>query len=623
LYAQVAFLFQDFMNVVSYYTAAIGACNDRLTQIRRKSKAVSGLRVLVFAGLVGAVWELIRDYSMLWGIGALGLAAGFILAVNWYFRLKDRRLLLEKLVFVNTNEWAALQERPNGFPDGTPFLQGVIYGDDLDIFGPLSVFHALNRTTTPHGAETLGGWLRASLLAPAAIRERQEAVKTLAGQAELRRLLTAKGLLAEDVGGGRATLGEAADLRTVTNWLNTPPRLYPLVWLRVLLGIMTAVNVGLLFYGLSEGNYTPVIGSIAVSWTITGYFSKYVHRQHLLIGHKQAVFGQYADILGVFSGVETDGSALLEELRGRARQAHGAIRQLSRLTSFFDQRLNLLVLIFLNSLAFYDLQCMVALERWKMRYRAKLPAWIEAVGNIEALNSLATFGFNHPDHVYPTMPESGGDAGAGSSGHGLFLDAAQLAHPLIPPARRVANDFRIGLEERLILVTGSNMSGKTTFLRTIGVNLLLAQCGAPVCAASFSFTPMQLLTSLRISDSLQEQTSYFMAELKKLQQITASLETGAPTLVLIDEILRGTNSEDKTYGSEQFARKLTGYRCLSLFATHDLALGALVEEMPGVVANYCFESVISDGDLRFDYRLRRGMARNRNASFLMKKMGII
>jgi len=619
------------MNIVSYYTAAIGVCNDRLTQIRRKSKAVSGLRLLVFAGLVGVVVELIRDNSMSWAIGVLGLAAGFIVAVNWYFRLKDQRLLWEKLVFVNTNEWAALQEQPNGFPDGAPFLRGVIYGDDLDVFGPLSVFHALNRTTTLHGAETLGGWLRASLLAPAAIRERQEAVKTLSGQAELRRLLTAKGLLAEGVGGGAATSGEAADLRTLTNWLNRAPRLYPLIWLRVLLGMLTAVNVGLLFYGLSEGNYGPVIGSIAVSWMITGYFSKYVHRQHQLIGHKQAVFGQYADILAVFSAVETDGSTLLEELRGRARQAHGAIRQLSRLTSFFDQRLNLLVFIFLNSLAFYDLQCMVALERWKMRYRAKLPAWIEAVGNIEALNSLATFGFNHPDHVYPTVAESevavsgrlGVDPTPGTSGHGLFIDAVQLAHPLIPAARRVANDFRIGLEESLILVTGSNMSGKTTFLRTIGVNLLLAQCGSPVCASSFSFTPMQLLTSLRISDSLQEQTSYFMAELKKLQQITASLETGAPALVLIDEILRGTNSEDKTFGSEQFARKLAGYRCLSLFATHDLALGALEAAMPGMVANYCFESVISGGDLRFDYRLQRGIARNRNASFLMKKMGII
>ena len=233
------------------------------------------------------------------------------------------------------------------------------------------------------------------------------------------------------------------------------------------------------------------------------------------------------------------------------------------------------------------------------------------------MNSLATFAFNNPEYVYP-LPVAGGEAE-----RALFLEAKGLAHPLIPARRRVANDFTIGRGERLILVTGSNMSGKTTFLRTIGVNLLLAQCGAPVCGTDFNFTPMQLLTSLRISDSLQEQTSYFMAELKKLQRIVWQLETGVPALVLIDEILRGTNSEDKTYGSEQFARKLTRYHCLSLFATHDLTLGQLEQELPGVIANYCFESVIEDGDLHFNYRLQRGIARNRNASFLMKKMDII
>jgi MutS domain V/MutS domain III len=614
------------MNKGSYYTDEIGLCDEQLVRIRRKTNALSGLRLLCFAGLVWAAWGLIRDWSVWWAAGVLGFATGFIVAVNWYFRLKDRRLLWEKLVFVNSNEWAVLQDQPNKFPDGKAFLPEVIYGDDLDIYGPLSVFHALNRTTTLHGTEALAGWLRQPLLSPEAIRERQKAVKGMADQAGIRRLLTAKGLLAggEGSGGGVSSPDKAADLRMLTDWLNTAPRVYPLIWLRVLIGVLTVVNVVLLFYAMSGGSYSPVLYSIGITWLIRGYFSKYIQQQHQLIGRKQGVLEQYADILSVFSEVDAGGSAagdpsaigrsaLLEELRRQAQEAHGAIRKLSRLTSFFDQRLNLLVFSILNSLAFYDLQCMVALERWKVRYRAKLPAWIGAVGTIEALNSLATFAFNHPDHVYPTVRE----------GERLFIEAAQLSHPLIPANRRVANDFRIGMEEKLILVTGSNMSGKTTFLRTIGVNLLLAQCGSPVCATSFSFTPMQLLTSLRISDSLQEQTSYFMAELKKLQQIVGFLETGPPALVLIDEILRGTNSEDKTYGSEHFARKLVEYRCLALFATHDLALGALESELPGKVANFCFESVIENGDLYFNYRLQRGIARNRNASFLMKKMGII
>jgi DNA mismatch repair ATPase MutS len=235
------------------------------------------------------------------------------------------------------------------------------------------------------------------------------------------------------------------------------------------------------------------------------------------------------------------------------------------------------------------------------------------------LSQLSSSGPSQPPTIALATTQSSSDAPAGD----LHITATQLSHPLIPAKQRVPNDFTIGNKEKLILVTGSNMSGKTTFLRTTGVNLLLAQCGAPVCAAAFSFTPMQLLTSLRVSDSLQEQTSYFMAELKKLQQIIHSLQDGGPALVLIDEILRGTNSEDKTYGSEQFIRKLLLYPCLSLFATHDLSLGKMEEEKAGLISNYCFESIIEDDELHFNYKLQQGVARNRNASFLMKKMEII
>jgi DNA mismatch repair ATPase MutS len=222
--------------------------------------------------------------------------------------------------------------------------------------------------------------------------------------------------------------------------------------------------------------------------------------------------------------------------------------------------------------------------------------------------------FNHPAWIWPVV--NGND--------GLSITGKALAHPLIPALENVANDFSIGKAEKLILVTGSNMSGKTTFLRTVGVNLILAQCGAPVSAASFAFTPMHILSSIRVSDSLQEHTSYFMAELKRLKHIITFLQQeSTPALVLIDEILRGTNSEDKTFGSEQFIKKLLQYNCLTMFATHDLSLGQLETALPGQLNNYCFESIIRDGELIFDYTLQRGIAKNKNASFLMEKMAII
>jgi hypothetical protein len=597
------------MQLSSFYESSILSCTEKIREIRQNINIVSLLRLLLFAGLAWMLYSFTHGFSLTLLIVTVVMAALFIGSVNFYFRLKDQLALWEKLLYINTNESGLLSGRANGFPDGQAWLAPDkdidIYVDDLDIFGSASLFHWLNRTTTSHGSAALATVLRQSLLDPDTIRQQQEAVKVLAGQADVRRLLAAKGLLSGD---------KAGDLHSLGAWLNTPSQLYHRKGLRIFLGVLVLYNIGAILFWLSGNNSVPLAAGILTAWLCIGSFSRYVSRQSELLAHKQPILQQYADILAVFTTADAGSSVLLQRWQAHATTAHRAIRQLSRLASFFEQGKNLLVNTVLNSLMCYNLQCVIALERWKSRYKKDFPHWIDTVGSIECLNSLATFAFNNPEYAYPSPVAAGDD---------LHLVTTGLAHPLIPSSRRIANDFGIGRSERLILVTGSNMSGKTTFLRTLGVNLLLAQCGAPVCATSFQFTPMQLLTSLRISDSLQEQTSYFMAELKKLQRIVLRLRTGEPALVLIDEILRGTNSEDKTYGSEQFARKLTGYHCLSLFATHDLTLGQLEQEYPGVIANYCFESVIEGDDLHFNYRLQQGIARNRNASFLMKKMDII
>jgi DNA mismatch repair ATPase MutS len=574
------------------------------------------VRLILFAGLVYTIYRMTGGLTSFLLVLALVLLGAFIACVNFYYRLKDERTLWTQLAWINSNELSLLEGGGNGFPDGSVFLDSENYLDDLDIFGKRSLFHVLNRTTTSHGTAALADLLRSSLLSVDAITQQQQAIRTLAGQSSRRQLLTARGMLAGEKEG---------NLDNIRSWLEGAPRLYPRKGLRIVIGLLTFYNLGTVYYYLSSNNYTPLLLGALVSWSITGFFTKYISQQHLLIARKQSILDQYAGIIGVFNTVDAAASPLLQLLQSRTDKAFKAIRQLSKLSSFFDQRLNVLVNILFNTFFFYDLRCLIALERWKITNKTLFPGWIDAVGSVECLNSLATFAFNDPDYVYP-QPVAGPAAGTPSSGAaapGLFIESTRLAHPLIPAAQRVANDFTIGLNERLILVTGSNMSGKTTFLRTIGVNLLLAQCGLPVCAATFSFTPMFLLTSLRISDSLQEHTSYFMAELKKLRKIVHRLQTGAPALVLIDEILRGTNSEDKTHGSELFIRKLIQYRCLSLFATHDLSLGQLEQEMPDTIRNYCFESIIEEGELQFDYRLQRGIARNRNASFLMKKMEII
>jgi DNA mismatch repair ATPase MutS len=256
-------------------------------------------------------------------------------------------------------------------------------------------------------------------------------------------------------------------------------------------------------------------------------------------------------------------------------------------------------------------QVVIELEKWKLSNKEHFTKWMNCIASVETLTSFSTFAFNHPLYCYPELTDE------------LSIEANALAHPLIAEKERVTNDVSLGKTSKLLLVTGSNMSGKTTYLRTIGINIVLAQCGAPVCATTFSFKPVNIYTSIRISDSLQDHTSYFMAELKRLSEIKENISSLQPSLVLIDEILRGTNSEDKYFGSAEFVKKLIQYNCLTLFATHDLKLSELEKEHEGVIENYCFESIIKDDELIFDYKVLKGVAQNKNASFLMKKMKII
>jgi MutS domain V len=597
----------------TFYDDKIKGYSTLIGAVQKRIALISLFRLGLFTALAISVYFLLKDFSYPLLVLSILVAGSFIALVGLSLRLKDRRALLEKLLFINTNESGLLKNELNGFPDGQAFLTQEGYLDDLDIFGKRSLFHALNRTTTSHGMERLAGLLRQSLQDGGEIGRHQEAIRALTPQVDERQLLTAHGLLNKESEG---------NLYSLADWLQTPPRLMQQNWLRVTQWVIMLYNTGALLLLVATGNYRPLVAGVLAGWIVSGVFSKYIGQQHLLLGKKQAVLDQYAAILKVFNAVDASNSELLVRLKAQTSKAHLAIRKLARLSSYFDQRLNAVVNFIFNNLFLYNLHCMVALEKWKEANKNAFPEWIEAVSNIECLNSLAAFAFNNPEYVYPVVAQ-GGSLAVGHAAASLSITTEGMAHPLIPAGERVTNSFTIGRNDKLILVTGSNMSGKTTFLRTLGINLLLAQCGAPVCAASFSFTPMHILTSLRVSDSLQEHTSYFMAELKKLQKIIHNLQTGRPALVLIDEILRGTNSEDKTYGSEQFILKLLQYHCLSLFATHDLSLGQLENARPGVISNYCFESVIESGELHFNYRLQRGIARNRNASFLMEKMEII
>lgn len=591
------------MPLVSYYTQQTTGYSKDLEAIQQRIFWISIMRLIAFVSAAISLYGFFRYGGILIGALAILLVISFALLVKWSFRMSDKKALLQKLIFINSNEVNLLNGLPNSFYNGETFLSDESFGNDIDIFGDQSLFHLLNRTTTSHGTDNLASMLKAPMSAKQDIEERQQAVQTLSQQTATRHLLTAHGLLNDEKEG---------NLHQVDTWLYTRNELHQSGWVKIMKWIVPVFNIASLLYYWSTDNYFPLAAGVATSWICIAIYSKYIVKQHSLLGKKQAILDQYGSILKIFASVQSGSSNVLNRLQSNSAHAYSSIRQLSQLSSFLDQRINMVVNIFLNSLLMYDLQCLYALENWKIRNKNSFNEWIRCVGDIEAINSLATFAFNNAGFCTPVVQDGS-----------LVIEAIGLSHPLIPDPERIANDIELGKTCKLALITGSNMSGKTTFLRTVGINLLLAQCGAPVCASAFVFTPMQLLTAIRISDSLQHHTSYFMAELKRLQMIIRHLETGKPGLVLVDEILRGTNSDDKSHGSEEFIKKIISYNCLALFATHDLSLSTMEKHYSGIIGNYCFESVIANEELSFDYKLRPGVAKNKNASFLMKKMEII
>jgi len=304
-------------------------------------------------------------------------------------------------------------------------------------------------------------------------------------------------------------------------------------------------------------------------------------------------------------------AALKEQFHASGNPAHIVINQLAKLLAAFDTRLNVLANFLLNGFLLWDMQCIFRLEKWKSRYRDHFTPWVDGTAKIDALISLATFHFNFPDYSFPEFTRQ------------EMMRATALGHPLIPDEQRVCNDFTIASEGTVVVITGANMAGKSTFLRSIGVNLVLAMAGAPVCAGQFAFIPSDLFTSMRTSDSLLHHESYFFTELKRIKTIVDELVGGRKMLVMLDEILKGTNSADKHKGSLAVLERIFSLGGTAIIATHDLELAKTESQYKGRLINKCFEIEINGAGISFDYKLRDGITQKMNASLLMRQMGIV
>ena len=564
------------------YQQKITTNSNTIHLIKNKLLYVSISRMSAFLILGFSMYQLLLHFQLIWLFTLLCSIIGFLALISWFIQLKNKEKYLIQLSIVYQNEIDCLNGKLNMFNNGNEFASGESFWDDLDIFQQGGLFHLINRSSTHYGLHALANKLQYPLLNKAEILEEQIAIQTLSKQIPLVESIITTSLLHKT---------DYASLDAIFHWLNSANQLHKSAWIKFVRYAFPAINIGLIIYALTTGNIAFFGISFLLGIAQIGYYFKYLQENFGLLSNKEAILKQYAEILQLFSTIQAAESAVLNGYKENANQAFKAILSLSKISNRIDQRLNILIMTFFNPYFLYDIQNMWALEDWKIKYQHDLQKWMDTVAAIERYNSLAVYAYQYSENIYPSILDNQ-----------LSIKATGLAHPLIQKQNRVSNDITIGQPEKLLLITGSNMSGKTTFLRTLGVNLVMA---------AFSFLPMNIFTSIRISDSLQENTSYFMAELKKLQALKKGVKESSASLVLIDEILRGTNSEDKYYGSEQFVKELIQFNCISLFATHDLKLSELETEYPNQIANYCFESSIVNEKLLFDYTIRKGVAQNK------------
>ena len=601
--------FRGMEKVYAFYEERIALHRAHLDALKRRMHQIGTLRLLLVIGALILLWLLRAGSSTLLGMIFIAFALPFSLLMIWHNRLDARKTYEETLVELNQNELKGLDYDFSAF-DGAPEKADSqhAFSLDLDLFGEPSLFQSINRTVTTFGKERLAHWFLQPLDQKKAMEQRQAAIQELARLTQFRQQFYVV---------GRTHLhaqNHSFDPERLQRLASTPTRFraqpiwHILIWLVPALWLLAAG--GYLMDWLPGSFFNLfIVGSMLVAYAPT----KQVNRIYNEVNKLESLFKGYAELLRMTEQTHFTAAPLQElqaTLMHEQTSASQAIRQLSHYIGGLDQRFSLAGII-LNVLILRDIRHALLIEKWKATYGTQLGQWFDTLAQVDAYNSLGGFAFNHPDYVYPHLTD-----------RYFTIEGKELGHPLLDRKRCVRNDIHLPKAPWFLIITGANMAGKSTYLRTVGINYLLACVGAPVFAKEFTLCPAHLVTSLRTSDSLTGQESYFFAELKRLQMIIQRLQQGERLFIILDEILKGTNSIDKQKGSLALMRQLVAQQACGIIATHDLVLGDLEKEYPEAVKNYCFEADIKENELSFSYQLREGIAQNMNACFLMRKMGI-
>ena len=571
-----------------------------LGQANRKLNFSSLIRLIVFLLAVYGVYYCFDEFRIAAVIALAGIGI-FLFLVSRHTDLKYDRDKIKELVDLNELELRVLDREFSDLPAGKEFEDPLhAFSQDIDLFGHGSFFQYLNRTSLKEGATRLAHILTENSID--GIEEKQYAIKELTGKVKWRQEFTAVAKLVKTETPSKQVLKWFKNYQSfvpgVMRWI---PYVFSAISLFIIIGYALDYVTGMqLFLWLLAGLLT------------TGIYFKKVSLLSESVNRVQDTFHQYHKLLALIENTNFTSSILSEKkdlINSGSVKASRISKKFSRAIDSLEQRNNFLIGFLLNGFMLWDLRQSYKLENWIAGNKQHVKNWFEVIEFIDAYNSLGNFAFNHPNYVFPDISEKQ-----------HTINARDLSHPLLDPEKRINNDLVID-NEQFFIITGANMAGKSTFLRTVSLQIVMVNIGLPVCASHCEYNPIKLITSMRTTDSLTEDESYFYSELKRLQYIVGEIKTDK-YFIILDEILKGTNSTDKAIGSRKFIQKLIKSKSTGIIATHDLSLCEVAEELPQV-ENHYFDAEIINDELHFDYKFKDGICQNMNASFLLKKMNIV
>lgn len=576
-----------------------------LLSINKKYTTISFLRLLSIVIFIGALYFHLQQTQTVYIALEILSFATFILLMRYHAKLSTKRKLTEALIEINENEDQYLEHGSLHFANGAVFNDFQHpYAYDLDIFGDHSLFQNINRSATYVGKKTLANQLL-SVLPNDEILENQEAVAELGAKIDWRQEFFAYAKVTKD---------NKLSYDALLAWSKFPSTSLP-KWTDIVSYIMPVLFVATLVAYIFTSNtifLTYLTYIFIINLAILGTFLKRIQIEIANAEDIDKVISQYASLLEQIEKEDFKSKKLVDlqaSLKYKEVNASVHLHKLSGLFSNMDTIGNLVAASLFNGSFLFNLHVLKRLLAWKEEHASVLELWLNVIGEFEMLNSLGNLAYNNPAFVFPSLNNES------------KIDFKNLSHPLLNSRSRVGNDASFHPQSFMIL-TGSNMSGKSTFLRSLGINMVLSGIGSVVCASEANVQPLPILVSMRLSDSLSDSESYFFAEIKRLKLIMDALED-KPAFVLLDEILRGTNSDDKRNGTIEVVKKVIAKSAIGAIATHDIEVCLTTHEYPNTLTNKCFEVEIVNNDLHFDYKLRDGICKNKSATFLMKKIGVI